>query len=64
MGRASIPDLASLATQTLSEDEYARQVTKRYVGESGFMLFGELDHGGWIPRFGINRRLFRSRQGF
>ena len=59
MGKASIPDLARLATQALCEEEYAREVTKRYVGESGFMLFCELDHGSWISKFGINRRVIR-----
>jgi len=59
MGNASIPDLVRLATETTSQEEYAREVTKRYVGESGFMLFGEIDHGGWISKFGINRRVMR-----
>ena len=27
--------------ETTSQEEYAREVSKRYVGESGFMLFGE-----------------------
>jgi uncharacterized protein (DUF302 family) len=59
MGNTSIPDLVRLATETSSQEEYAREVTKRYVGESGFMLFGEIDHGGWISKFGINRRIIR-----
>jgi hypothetical protein len=46
-----------------SQEDYAREVTKRYVGESGFMLFGEIDHGGWIAKFGINRRIIRSILG-
>jgi uncharacterized protein (DUF302 family) len=29
------------------------------VGESGFMLFYEIYHGGWLPRFGINWRTVR-----
>jgi uncharacterized protein (DUF302 family) len=59
MGNTSIPDLLRLATQTTSQEGYASEVTKRYVGESGFMLFGEIDHGGWIWKFGINRRVIR-----
>ena len=59
MGNASIPGLVRLAMQTTSQQEYAREVTQRYVGESGFMLFGEIDHGGWISKFGINRRIIR-----
>ena len=59
MGNTSIPDLVRLAMETTSQKEYAREVTKRYVGESGFMLFGEIDHGGWISKFGIDRRIIR-----
>jgi uncharacterized protein (DUF302 family) len=28
-------------------------------GESGFMLFAEIDHGGWLPKFGIEQRTMR-----
>jgi uncharacterized protein (DUF302 family) len=35
------------------------EVTRRYVGRSGFMLFAEIDHGGWLPVFGIRRRTVR-----
>jgi uncharacterized protein (DUF302 family) len=34
-------------------------IEERFVGESGFMLFYEIDHGGWLPRFGINPRTVR-----
>jgi len=33
-----------VSEEATSEEEYAHEVTKRYVGESGFMLFGEIDH--------------------
>jgi uncharacterized protein (DUF302 family) len=59
MGRASIPDLVALAEERISEGEFARRVNERYVGKSDFMLFGEIDHGGWISVYGINRRTLR-----
>ena len=31
----------------------------RRVGASGFMLFGEIDHGAWIAKYGIRRRALR-----
>jgi uncharacterized protein (DUF302 family) len=31
----------------------------RCVGASGFMLFGEIDHGAWIAKYGIRRRALR-----
>lgn len=59
MGKVSVPEVVSLAQGPISEAEYIRQVTERYVGESGFMLFAEIDHGGWLPVFGIHRRSVR-----
>lgn len=32
---------------------------EKYVGPSGFMLFALLDHGGWIPKAGIERKAMR-----
>ena len=29
------------------------------VGPSGFMLFGVVDHGAWIPKAGIDRKALR-----
>jgi uncharacterized protein (DUF302 family) len=37
----------------------SRKLKSCFVGKSGFMLFQEIDHGGWLPRFGINRRAVR-----
>jgi uncharacterized protein (DUF302 family) len=59
MGRASIPELIALNRETADETEFARQVNERFVGRSGFMLFAEIDHGGWISKFGINRQTVR-----
>lgn len=55
MGRATIPDLVALAREPISEVEFARRINERFVGPSGFMLFAEINHGGWISKFGINR---------
>ncbi|SRR6266404_1661413 len=59
MGRATVPDLIALAREPISEAEFAQRVNERYVGKSGFMLFAEIDHGGWISKFGISRRTLR-----
>ncbi|WP_179470771.1 DUF302 domain-containing protein [Mycolicibacterium vinylchloridicum] len=39
-------------------DSYQAAVEK-YVGPSGFMLFGAFDHGAWIAKAGIERRVLR-----
>ena len=59
MGHASIPDLVALAREPIGEVEFARRVNERFVGPSGFMLFAEINHGGWISKFGINRGTLR-----
>jgi uncharacterized protein (DUF302 family) len=41
-----------------SWDAYQAEV-ETYVGPSGFMLFGLLNHGGWIKKVGIERKALR-----
>jgi uncharacterized protein (DUF302 family) len=59
MGDASVPEVVTFAREATTEVEFVQRVQERLVGESGFMLFHEIDHGGWLPRFGINRRIVR-----
>jgi uncharacterized protein (DUF302 family) len=59
MGAARVPEVVALAKEATTEAEYVQKVEERLVGESGFMLFHEIDHGGWLPRFGIKRRIVR-----
>jgi uncharacterized protein (DUF302 family) len=59
MGDASVPEVVTFAKEATTEAEFIQRVQERLVGESGFMLFHEIDHGGWLPRFGINRRVVR-----
>jgi uncharacterized protein (DUF302 family) len=59
MGRTTVQEVVVLARTPITETEYIRQVEEQFVGESGFILFAELDHGGWLQKFGINRRTVR-----
>src|SRR5258707_13432304 len=59
MGDASVPQVVTLAKEATTEAEFIQRVQERLVGESGFMLFHEIDHGGWLPRVGINPRVVR-----
>jgi uncharacterized protein (DUF302 family) len=59
VGNASIPDIIRLTTDTPDEQAYSREIERQFVGKSGFMLFSEINHGGWIARFGIHRRVLR-----
>ncbi|BBZ73879.1 DUF302 domain-containing protein [Mycobacterium paraseoulense] len=42
-------------------DDWAayRQRVETHVGPSGFMLFGAFDHGAWITKAGIDRKVVR-----
>ncbi len=59
MGTATVPQIVALAQQPISQADYIAQVEERFVGESGFMLFAEIDHGSWLHIFGIRRRTVR-----
>jgi uncharacterized protein (DUF302 family) len=59
MGRADLVQLGVLARETATAEEFSREVEARFVGESGFMLFAELDHGSWLSRFGVRRQVLR-----
>ena len=49
-------ELLNIDSET--REEFEKRVEK-YVGPSGFMLFSEIDHGSWIKKFGIKRRMLR-----
>ncbi len=59
MGNTNIPEVVKLAQEPTSQQEFVRRINERFVGPSGFMLFAEIDHGGWLPKFGIHRRSVR-----
>jgi hypothetical protein len=48
-----------IAINFASWDAYQEKV-ESYVGPSGFMLFGLLNHGGWIKKVGIERKALRA----
>jgi hypothetical protein len=53
MGASTVGEVVALAKKPITEAEFTREVEDRLVGESGFMPFAEIDHGGWLPKFGI-----------
>jgi uncharacterized protein (DUF302 family) len=58
VGRPSMADLVKLSTEPSTKSEFANKV-ESYAGESDFLLFLELDHGAWIGKFGIERKMVR-----
>ena len=60
--------LADIGEKPVPVDEFARtfdtwesyqQEVQSHVGPSGFMLFGQFDHGAWISKTGIGRKVLR-----
>jgi uncharacterized protein (DUF302 family) len=57
IGEARVP-IDEFAAQFDSWQSYQDKV-QSHVGPSGFMLFGLLDHGAWISKAGIERKVLR-----
>jgi uncharacterized protein (DUF302 family) len=57
IGERPVP-INDVATATDSWEFY-RQCIESHVGPSGFMLFGLVDHGAWITKTGIERKVLR-----
>lgn len=47
-----------IATATTDWESFRTRV-ESHVGPSGFMLFGLFDHGAWITKAGIDRKVLR-----
>jgi uncharacterized protein (DUF302 family) len=57
VGRDPVP-IDDIGQRFSSWESYEHEV-QTYVGPSGFMLFGSLNHGGWIAKAGIHRKVLR-----
>src|ERR1017187_10070168 len=55
VGEATLDKVVGL---TGTREEFEQKI-QRYLGDSGFMLFSQIDHGRWIEKYGIKRRLLR-----
>jgi uncharacterized protein (DUF302 family) len=58
VGETTVDNIVALSTEPGSREAFEKEVQK-YVGTSGFMLFAQMDHGGWIRKFGLKRRVIR-----
>jgi uncharacterized protein (DUF302 family) len=58
-GKATVPLINEVASESHSPEEFDDEITRRFVGPSGFMLFAEIEHTGWIAIYGIDRRVLR-----
>jgi uncharacterized protein (DUF302 family) len=58
-GKSTVPLVNEVASQSHSPEQFDAEITRRFVGTSGFMLFAEIEHSGWIALYGIDRRVLR-----
>jgi uncharacterized protein (DUF302 family) len=58
-GKSTVPHINEVAAKSGSPAEFEAEVTKRFVGPSGFMTFAEIEHTTWIAVYGIHRRVLR-----
>jgi uncharacterized protein (DUF302 family) len=57
VGREPVP-IDDIGKVFASWDAYEHEV-QSHVGPSGFMLFGSFNHGGWIAKAGIHKKVLR-----
>jgi hypothetical protein len=57
IGERPVP-IDDIAKSFDSWESYEQEV-QSHVGPSGFMLFGLSNHGGWISKVGIDRKVMR-----
>ncbi len=58
IGAVALEQIATLTAEEITSAEFETGVM-RYLGRSGFTLFAIIDHGAWISKFGIRRRVLR-----
>jgi len=58
VGETTTKNIEQLSVDAETREEFASRVEK-HIGSSGFMLFAEINHGRWIEKYGIKRRLLR-----
>jgi uncharacterized protein (DUF302 family) len=58
LGTSKLQDVLDHARAVRSPEDFERLVAPA-IGESGFVLFLELDHSNWLPLYGITRKAVR-----
>lgn len=58
-GTSMVPQINEVAAASKSSDEFEAEVKRRFEGPSGFMIFSEIEHTGWIAKYGIRKRVLR-----
>jgi uncharacterized protein (DUF302 family) len=58
IGDATRGELGAAVRDCGTQESFARRM-QEVAGDSGFMLFFEMDHGVWLKTFGVRRKIVR-----
>jgi uncharacterized protein (DUF302 family) len=58
MGRLTIPAVIDMAQKAKSVEDFESEARK-FIPESGFVIFDEIDHGAWLQRYGLRLKSLR-----
>ncbi len=58
-GSSAVTQINEVAAKSASVADFESEITRRFVGPSGFMLFAKIEHGPWIATYGLKRRVLR-----
>ena len=58
VGNTTIQKVVSHGANGATREQFEKSV-REHEGESGFMLFQEVDHGMWLQAYGIKRKVLR-----
>ena len=58
ISKTTVLNITKLGTEPGTQEEFEKKV-KENLGQSGFTLFVEIDHGQWLKKFGIKRQVTR-----
>jgi uncharacterized protein (DUF302 family) len=58
IGDATRGELGAAVRDCGTQESFARRM-QEVAGDSGFMLFFEMDHGAWLKTFGVRRKIVR-----
>ena len=58
VGDATKGELGAAARECTTQQAFEQRI-QEVSGDSGFMLFAEMDHGAWLKIFGVRRKVMR-----
>jgi uncharacterized protein (DUF302 family) len=58
MGRLTFCTVIDMARKAKSVEEFESEA-KKFIPESGFVIFDEIDHGAWLQRYDLRPRSLR-----